>query len=159
VVDEAVTSGRGFFARCAGAAPHDWLVSRGASIGFALPTAIGAAMAAPDRKVLALTGDGSAMYTVQSLWTMAREALDVTVVVFANRAYRILEAEFRNMGLGAPSDAAKAMLQIDDPDIDWCALARGHGVDAARAANLETFAAELARGFSSRGPYLIQVAL
>lgn len=157
VVDEAATSGRGFFAQCAGAAPHDWLMSRGASIGFALPTAIGAAIAAPNRKILAMTGDGSGMYTVQSLWTMARESLDVTVLVFANRAYRILEAEFRNMGLGVPSHAAKAMLHIGNPDLDWCSLARGLGVDSTRVTDLRSFAAGLERAFSTRGPYLIEV--
>jgi acetolactate synthase I/II/III large subunit len=128
-------------------------------LGFALPTAIGAAIAAPDRKVLALTGDGSGMYAVQSLWTMAREGLDVTVVVFANRAYRILEAEFKNMGLGAPSEVAKAMLEIGNPDLDWCALARGHGVESAQVTDLQTFAAELRRGFAVQGPYLVEVVL
>lgn len=159
VVDEAATSGRSFFAQCAAAAPHDWLVSRGASIGFALPTAVGAAVAAPDRKVLALTGDGSGMYTVQSLWTMAREGLDVTVVVFANRAYRILEAEFRNMGLGEPSAAARAMLDIGNPDLDWCAIGRGHGIESTQVTDLEGFAAALKRGFCAQGPSLIEVVL
>lgn len=159
VVDESATSGRSFFAQCATAAPHDWLVSRGASIGFALPAAIGAAVAAPDRKVVALSGDGSAMYTLQSLWTMAREGLDVTIVIFANRAYRILAAEFRNMGLGEPTEAARAMLDIGNPDMQWCALAKGLGVESVQVDDLGSFARELRRGLSAPGPYLIEVLL
>lgn len=159
VVDEAVTSGRSFYRLTADAAPHDWLVSRGASIGFAPPAATGAALAAPDRKVLALTGDGSAMYTLQALWTMAREQLDVTIVVFANRKYQILRGEFANMGSGTPGPRAEAMLSIGDPDLDWRALARGHGVESSRVDTLEGFAAELRRGFASNGPYLIEVIL
>lgn len=159
VLDEAVTSGRTFYHQCATAAPHDWLVSMGASIGYALPSAVGAAVAAPDRKVLALTGDGSGMYTLQALWTMAREGLDVTVIVFANRTYEILRAEFANMGLGAPTAVAEAMLTIGGPDLDWCALSRGHGVECGRATTLGEFAAQLRRGFASEGPYLIEVVM
>jgi len=159
VVDEAVTSGRSFYAATANAAAHDWLVSRGASIGFAPPAAVGAAIAAPERKVLALTGDGSGMYTLQALWTMAREKLDVTVVVFANRKYQILRGEFANMGSGTPGPRAEAMLSIGDPALDWCALARGHGVESGRAATLDEFADQLRRGFSCEGPYLVEVLL
>jgi acetolactate synthase I/II/III large subunit len=159
VVDESVTSGRSFFRLTADAAPHDWMVSCGASIGFAAPAAIGAAIAAPDRKVLALTGDGSAMYTLQALWTMARERLDVTIVVFANRKYQILRGEFLSMGTGAPGSRAEAMLSIEDPALDWTALATGHGVESSRADTLETFAAALRRGFASSGPYLVEVVL
>ena len=159
VVDEAVTSGRGFYAATANAAPHDWLASRGASIGFALPTAVGAAVAAPDRKVVALEGDGSGMYTLQALWTMARENLDVTVVVFSNRKYQILRGEFANMGLGSLGSRAEAMLSLGNPDLDWCALARGHGVESGRATDLEEFAAQMRRGLASGGPYLVEVML
>lgn len=105
VVDESVTTGRAFFPATAGAAPHSWLNNRGGSIGYSLPVAVGAAMAAPDRKILALTGDGSAMYTLQALWTMARESLDVTVVIFANRSYSILRGELTNVGVQNPDPA------------------------------------------------------
>ena len=159
VVDEAVTAGRSFFQQTSDAQPHDWLVSTGASIGYALPSALGAAVAAPDRKVLALSGDGSSMYTLQALWTMARESLDVTVVVFANRAYQILRGEFTNMGSGTPGPRADALLTIGDPALDWCALAKGHGVESGRAHDLGEFAAQLKRGFASQGPYLIEVML
>ena len=102
VVDEAVSSGRGFGAATQHAEPHDWLTSMGGSIGYGLPVAVGAALACPQRKVIALEGDGSAMYTLQALWTMARESLDVTIIVLANRAYQILRGEFANVGAGAP---------------------------------------------------------
>jgi acetolactate synthase-1/2/3 large subunit len=157
VVDEAVTSGRALGPVTAGASPHDWLTAMGGSIGFGLPTAIGAAMAAPDRKVLALEGDGSAMYTVQALWTMARESLDVTVLVFANRAYRILQGEYAGVGAGAPGPRANRMLGLDAPAIDFVALARSMGVEAGRASDLATLARELRRGLASAGPYLVEV--
>ncbi|MCL4747395.1 MAG: hypothetical protein KJZ83_18560, partial [Burkholderiaceae bacterium] len=100
VVDEAISSGRAFGAATLGAAPHDWLSAMGGSIGFGLPAALGAAMADRARRVLVLEGDGSAMYTPQALWTMARESLDVTVVIFANRSYRILRGELAGVGAG-----------------------------------------------------------
>jgi acetolactate synthase-1/2/3 large subunit len=157
VVDEAVTAGRSFFRQTSGAAPHDWLVSTGASIGFALPAAVGAAIAAPERKVVAMTGDGSGMYTLQALWTMARENLDVTVIVFVNHKYQILRGEFALMGSGTPGQRAETMLTLDNPAIDWCALARGHGVESGRADNLGDFARQFKRGFDCQGPYLIEV--
>ena len=102
VADESVTTGRGFFRKTAGAPPHDWLNNMGGSIGLGLPLATGAAVACPDRKVVCLEGDGSGMYTVQALWTQAREGLDVTTVVFANRTYAILHGELANVRAGAP---------------------------------------------------------
>jgi acetolactate synthase-1/2/3 large subunit len=157
VVDEAVSSGRGVPALTRQAQPHDWLTSMGGAIGYGLPVAAGAALACPGRKVIALEGDGSAMYTLQALWTMARESLDVTIVVFANRAYRILRGEFDHVGAGAPGQRALDMLTLDRPNLDWCALARGHGVESAQAADLGSFARELRRGLASRGPYLIEL--
>jgi acetolactate synthase-1/2/3 large subunit len=159
VADEAVSTGRAFGSTMSGAAPHDWLNIMGGSIGWALPTSVGAAIAAPDRKVVALEGDGSGMYTMQALWTMAREGLDVTVVVFANRAYQILRGELANVGASAPGRRANDMLTLDRPDLDWVALAKGHGVEAGRAANLEEFAQQLRRGLAVAGPYLIELAV
>ena len=159
VVDEAVTTGRSFGAPTAGAAPHDWLCGMGGSIGFALPVAVGAAIAAPDRKVIALEGDGSGMYTLQSLWTMAREGLDVTVVIFANRSYQILRGEFAGVGAGAPGPRATDMLTLDRPDLDWVALARGMGVEAVRVDDLSQFAAQLKRALAHQGPSLVEVVL
>jgi acetolactate synthase-1/2/3 large subunit len=159
VVDEAVSSGRGLAGPTQGAAPHDWLTSMGGSIGYGLPVAVGAALACPSRKVIALEGDGSAMYTLQALWTMARESLDVTVVVFANRAYQILRGEFANVGAGAPGQRATDMLMLDRPALDWCALARGHGVEAGQARDLGDLARQLQRGLASQGPYLIELIM
>jgi acetolactate synthase-1/2/3 large subunit len=159
VIDEAVSSGRALGPLTASAAPHDWLTAMGGSIGFGLPCAIGAAIAAPDRKVLVLEGDGSAMYTVQSLWTMAREGLDVTVLIFANRAYRILQGEYAGVGAGTPGPRASHMLMLDRPTIDWVGMARSMGVEAGRATDLGGLARELARGFASSGPYLVEAVL
>ena len=159
VVDEAVSSGRGLAGPTQGAAPHDWLTSMGGSIGYGLPVAVGAALACPSRKVIALEGDGSAMYTLQALWTMARESLDVTIVVFANRAYQILRGEFANVGAGAPGQRATDMLTLDRPALDWCALARGHGVEAGQASDLGELARQLRRGLASQGPYLIELVM
>ena len=159
VADEAVSTGRAFGPLMAGAAPHDWLNLMGGSIGWALPISVGAAIAAPQRKVVALEGDGSAMYTMQALWTMAREGLDVTVVVFANRSYQILRGELAGVGATAPGRRANDMLTLDRPDLDWVALAKGHGVEAGRAATLEEFARQLKRGLAVNGPYLIELVM
>src|SRR5229473_3505320 len=133
VSDESVTSGRGFFKATAGAPPHDWMNNMGGSIGLGLPLATGAAVACPDRKVVCLEGDGSGMYTLQALWTQAREGLDVTTVVFANRTYAILRHELSGVRAGTPGPKAADMLDIGRPDLDWVALARGMGVPASRA--------------------------
>jgi acetolactate synthase-1/2/3 large subunit len=159
VVDESITTGRRFSTHLVGAKPHDWLNSMGGSIGFGLPLAVGAAIGAPERKVIALEGDGSAMYTLQSLWTMARENLDVLVVVFANHAYQILQGEYATVGAGKLGQRAKDMLTLDRPFLDWQALARGHGIESARANDLGEFAAGLRKAFSERGPFLLEVNL
>ena len=159
VVDESVSTGRGLFPLTAGAPPHDWLNNMGGSIGFGLPVAVGAAIACPDRKVITLEGDGSGMYTVQALWTMAREGLNVTVVVLANRSYAILKGEFANVGAGTPKQRATDMMSLDRPNLDWVALARGHGVEAGRANNLEELAREFKRAMAVQGPYLIELVM
>lgn len=159
VVDESVTTGRGFYPLTAGAPPHDWLQNMGGSIGYGMPVAVGAAVACPDRKVLALIGDGSGMYTVQALWTMAREGLDVTVVIWANRTYQILKGEFDNVGAGKPGQKAKDMLEIGRPDLDWVALATGMGVPASRATDCESLAKQLQGGLAEAGPRLIEAVL
>lgn len=159
VVDESVTTGRGFYPLTAGAPPHEWLQNMGGSIGYGMPVAVGAALACPDRKVLALVGDGSGMYTVQSLWTMAREGLDITVVIWANRTYQILRGEFDNVGAGRPGRKAQDMLEIGRPDLDWVSMARGMGVPASRAEDCAGLAAQLRHGLAEAGPHLIEVAL
>jgi acetolactate synthase-1/2/3 large subunit len=157
VVDEAVTTGRGFFAPTKSAAPHDWLSNMGGSIGLGMPLATGAAVACPDRKVVTLEGDGSAMYTLQALWTQAREALDVTTLLFSNRSYQILKGELANVGAGNPGRKALDMLDLDRPDLDFVTMAKGMGVPGARVNDMEEFNRRLAEGIGSPGPYLVEV--
>ncbi len=159
VVDESMTSGRGLMAATKGAPPHDWLGNTGGSIGIALPLAVGAAVACPDRRVLCLTADGSGMYTAQALWTMAREGLNVTTVVFANRDYAVLKREFSYLGIGSPGPRAVAMFEIGRPDLDWTFLAKGMGVAGTRVTSLDAFGKALQAGLREEGPTLIEVPL
>jgi acetolactate synthase I/II/III large subunit len=159
VVDESMTSGRGLMGATKGAPPHEWLGNTGGSIGIALPLAVGAAIACPDRRVLCLTADGSAMYTVQALWTMAREGLNVTTVVFANRAYAVLKREFSYLGIGDPGPRARDVFEIDRPDVDWASMAKGMGVPGTRITSLDEFVEALRAGLKSDGPTLIEVPL
>jgi acetolactate synthase-1/2/3 large subunit len=159
VVDESVTTGRAFFPVTQGASRHTWLNNCGGSIGYGMPAAIGAAIACPDRKVMALTGDGSAMYTVQSLWTMARENLDILILIFANRSYQILRGELTNVGVGNPGPRAIDMLSLDRPALDWVQMAGSMGVEACRVDDCEDLEAAMDAGLSNAGPYLIQIDL
>jgi acetolactate synthase-1/2/3 large subunit len=159
VVDESMTSGRGLMAATKGTPPHDWLGNTGGSIGIALPLAVGASVACPDRRVLCLTADGSGMYTLQALWTMAREGLNVTTVVFANHDYAVLRREFSYLGVGNPGPRAAAMFEIGRPDLDWVQLAKGMGVPGSRVTSLDGFSKALREGFESEGPSLIEVPL
>ena len=157
VVDESITSGRGLMAATKGAPHHDWLVNTGGSIGIGMPLAVGAAVACPDRPVLCLEADGSGMYTLQALWTAARESLKITVVLFANRAYQILKGELA--GVGNPGPKALDMLEIGRPDLDWLAMAKGMGVPGRRVTSLEDLADAIRRGMEGDGPNLIEVPL
>jgi acetolactate synthase I/II/III large subunit len=159
VSDESGTSGNHLYPMTAGAAPHDWLTLTGGSIGQGLPVATGAAVACPDRKVLCFSGDGGAMYTVQALWTQAREKLDVTTVIFANHSYGILNVEFGRVGLGTPGAKAKMMLDLSGPQLDWVQLAGGMGVPASRAATVEEFQEQFAAAMKTPGPHLIEAVL
>ena len=159
IVDEAISTGRNFDRATQGAAPHDWLTNMGGAIGYGLPVAVGAAIGAPGRKVIALEGDGSAMYTLQALWTMVREALDVTVVVFANRSYQILHGELANVGAGAAGARATDMLTLDRPILDWVSLARGMGMAASAARDVRELDRLLRDALASGGPSLIEVCL
>ena len=159
VVDESITTGRGFFPPTAAAPPHDWLQNMGGSIGFSTPVATGAAVACPDRKVICMVGDGSAMYTIQSLWTQARENLDVVTIVFANRIYQILRGEFDGVGAGEPGQRALDMLKIDRPTIDFVALARGMGVPGRAVTSADDFNKALAEAVAEPGPRLIEVQM
>ena len=159
VVDESMTSGRGLMAATKASPPHDWLGNTGGSIGIALPLAVGAAVASPHRRVLCLTADGSGMYTLQALWTMAREGLNVTTVVFANRDYAVLKREFSYLGVGTPGPRARDMFEIGRPNLDWVHLAKGMGVPGTRVSSLDEFARALRAGLEGDGPTLIEVPL
>ena len=159
VVDEAATSGLPFYAASQDSRRHSLLTLTGGAIGQGLPCATGAALACPDRKVIALQADGGAMYTFQALWTQAREGLDVITVLCSNRAYRILQIELARAGVSAPGPQARGLTQLDRPELDWCALARGCGVEAERAENAEQLARALGRALSASGPHLIEAVL
>ncbi len=156
VSDEAQTSGIFNPAATAGSPRHTWLCLTGGAIGQGLPVATGAAIAAPGRRVVSLQADGSAMYTIQALWTQARESLDVTTVIYNNRSYSILNMELQRVG-GEPGGAkAASMLDLHHPDLDFVALARGMGVPATRAETAEQFVQQLERSFGEPGPNLIE---
>jgi acetolactate synthase I/II/III large subunit len=159
VSDEANTAGMWLPRATAGAPPHDWLTLTGGAIGQGLPLAAGAAVACPDREVLALEADGSAMYTLQALWTHAREALNITTVIFSNRSYAILGLELDRAGAGQASGAARSLLELTRPDIDFVALATGMGVPASRARTVGELAAALRRALAEPGPHLIEAVV
>jgi acetolactate synthase I/II/III large subunit len=159
VSDEANTSALWLPGATAGAPPHDWLTLTGGAIGQGLPLATGAAIACPDRPVLALEADGSAMYTISALWTQAREGLDVTTVIFNNRAYAILEMELGRVGAATTGDAARGMLELSRPDLDFVALASGMGVPGSRAGTAAELAAQLRLALAEPGPHLIEALI
>jgi acetolactate synthase-1/2/3 large subunit len=159
VVDESMTSGRNLLTLTCGAAPHDMLANTGGSIGIAMPLAVGAAVACPDRQVLCLSADGSGMYTAQALWTMVRMGLNITTVIFANQEYAVLKREFGSFGLGDLGPRARDLFEIGRPDLDWLSLAKGMGMPGTCAASTEEFARALREGFESEGPRLIAVRL
>ncbi|HEX8068085.1 MAG TPA: acetolactate synthase large subunit [Thermoleophilaceae bacterium] len=159
VSDEAQTSGVTLATHTAGAPRHDLLTLTGGAIGQGLPVAVGAAVACPDRPVVALDGDGSAMYTIQSLWTMAREGLNVTAVVFNNRSYAILNIELERVGADRGGERAKSQLDLAGPDIDFVRIASGLGVPAVSVDSGERFAAELELAIAEPGPHLIEAVV
>ena len=159
VADEAITSGLPYFHYTATAAPHDYLNVTGGAIGCMMPVATGAAVACPERKVVSLEGDGSAMYTLQALWTQARERLDVTTVIYANRSYAILNLESARVGVANPGLRAQSLFDLHDPTLDWVKLAEGMGVEAARAETTERFADLFASAMKTRGPRLIEAVI
>jgi len=156
VSDEGNTAGLFAPGATAGSPPHDWLCLTGGAIGQGLPVAVGAAVAAPDRRVVALEADGSALYTVQSWWTMAREGLDVTTVILNNHSYAVLNMELDRVGAESPGPRARDMLDLGRPDLDFVQIARGLGLPAARAETAEQFAGELARSLATPGPSVVE---
>jgi len=160
VVDESNTSGLLLPQATAGAPAHDWLTLTGGAIGYGIPAAVGAAVAAPDRPVLCLESDGSAMYTISGLWTQARENLNVTTVLYDNGAYDILRIELARVGAGsAPGLKAIDLLDLTRPTMDFVKIAEGMGVPARRVTTAEAFADALRGAFAEPGPHLIDAAV
>lgn len=155
VVDESNTSGLGLQGATAGCPAHDWLCLTGGAIGIGLPLAVGAAIGAPDRPVLAIESDGSAMYTFQALWTMAHESLDIAIVIANNGRYSVLDMELDRVGAEAGGPKARAMFDLTGPDIDFVSLAEGLGVAGERVETADALAEALDRAYATDGPYLI----
>lgn len=159
VCDESVSSGRDSFKATFNAAPHDFLQITGGAIGIGIPLATGASIACPDRKVVLMQADGSGMFTLQALWTQAREKLDVVTIIFANRSYAILHNELKMLGAGEAGRNARRMLDLDTPAFDWVYMAKASGVEAARASDLDTFIDVLRSAMSRKGPFLIEAVI
>ncbi|MEL6209176.1 MAG: acetolactate synthase large subunit [Pseudomonadota bacterium] len=155
VSDDGVSNSLPSYLATANAAPHDWMMLTGGAIGQGMPLALGAAVAAPDRKGLCITGDGAGMYTNQALWSMARVGADVVTVVFVNHSYRILNIELHRTGAGNPGPAAAGMLGLGNPEIDWVKLSESMGVPAETVTTAEAFDTALAAAFAADGPRLI----
>jgi acetolactate synthase-1/2/3 large subunit len=158
IADESLTSGAALARDSAGGPRHTWLTVAGGALGQGMPAAVGAAIACPERPVIALEGDGATLYSIQSLWTMARERLDVTVIVLNNRAYRMISTEFSRHGkpLG---DAVRSVSDLGDPNIDFVAVAAGFGVPSLRAEDAEQLAGSIERAIGEPGPHLIETVI
>ena len=159
VSDEGNTSSLFAPGATAAAPPHDWLCLTGGAIGQGLPVAVGSAVACPDRRVVALEADGSALYTLQAWWTMAREGLDVTTILLNNRSYSVLNMELARVGAGTPGPRARAVLDLSRPDLDFVSLARGMGLHAVRSDTAEGFCDALGRALATPGPTLVEAVI
>ncbi len=159
VSDGAATAGLAIFPMTQGAAPHDWMTVTGGAIGQGLPLGVGAAIACPKRKILCLQADGSAMYTVQALWTMAREKLDITTVILNNSSYAILNIELARVGVTNPGPKALSMLDLTNPVIDWVKISEGHGVPAVKTETVDEFRSALKAALAHKGPRLIEAII
>ncbi|MCG2840542.1 acetolactate synthase large subunit [Sandaracinobacter sp. RS1-74] len=159
VSDEAATNGLGPMQATRGAPPHEWLSNTGGAIGQGIPVATGAAVASPGRKVINLQADGSAMYTLQALWTQAREKLDCVTIIFSNRSYAILTVELGRVGARNPGPRALSMFDLGNPDIDWVGMARSLGVEASQAATVAEFEAQFIDAMARPGPRLIEAVI
>ena len=160
VADEGNTTGLFVAGMTAGAPPHDWLCLPGGAIGYGMPVATGASLACPDRKVLNLEADGSAMYTFQSLWTQVRHGLDVTTVILNNSSYAVLNMELNRVGASADGARAREMLDLTGPDLDFVGLARSMGVEhATRATDAEEFTRQLEAALAVDGPAVVEAVV
>lgn len=159
VVDESITAGATYFSLSKGLPPHTLLCVSGGSIGFGIPCATGAAIACPDRPVIDLQADGSALYTLQALWTQAREGLNVTTLIFSNRSYRILQIELDRAGEKTSGPNTRELIDLRNPDPDWVALAKGFGVPGTRVQTVEDLVTAFLNALSEPGPHLIEMII
>jgi acetolactate synthase I/II/III large subunit len=159
IADESISAGFPYYGLTSSSAPHDYLNLTGGAIGSMMAVSTGAAVACPDRKIVTLQGDGSAMYILQSLWTQARERLDIVTVIFANRAYKILGNELKRVGASGEASRAMSMLDLSDPTLDWVKLAEGMGVEAVRCESLRAFKEAFVSAMSTPGPRLIEAVI
>jgi acetolactate synthase-1/2/3 large subunit len=159
VVDESITAGATYFSLSAGLPPHTLLCVSGGSIGFGIPCATGASIACPDRPVINLQADGSALYTVQALWTQAREGLNVTTLIFSNRSYRILEIELDRAGEKKFGPNTRGLIDLKNPDLNWVEIATGFGVPGSRVYTAEGLRNEFLKALSEPGPHLIEMVV
>ena len=159
VVDESITNTAIYFDASARSPRHSYLYVTGGAIGFGMPAATGAAVACPERAVINIEADGSAMYTLQSLWTQAREQLNVTTIICANRVYKILAIEVRRAGIETPGPRTARLADLSDPPLDWVHLARGMGVPAVAVDSADSLAREIERALAEPGPHLIEAVL
>ncbi|MYZ41555.1 acetolactate synthase large subunit [Schauerella aestuarii] len=159
VCDESITQGREFAQLAEASAPHDWLQLTGGAIGIGLPLSTGAAVACPDRKVVTLQADGSGMYTLQALWTQAREGLNCLTVILANRTYATLHGEMIKVGVTEPGHNARRMLDLNAPPLDWVALSKGMGVEAVSVDSTGDFIRAFEAGLNHKGPFVIEALI
>ncbi|MDU8926185.1 acetolactate synthase large subunit [Alisedimentitalea sp. MJ-SS2] len=159
VADESVTNGTSLYPACASAPAHDWLNNRGGSIGYGMPLAIGCAAACPNRPVLAVIGDGSASYTLQALWTMARAGMNITVLILSNRRYKILSNEMSKIGAGEPDENSDPLMDLGNPSIGWVALAEGYGVAARQVSEATELRKAISLAMATPGPFLIEAVM
>ena len=159
VVDEGLSSGAACFSATRQAAPHTWLTIAGGSLGYGLPCATGAAVACPDRPVIGFQADGSAMYTIQALWTQARENLNVTTLIISNRSYNILKIEMARAGISPAGPCAESLMALDNPQLGWTKIAGGLGVPAVSVSTCEDLMQEIRKSLSEGGPHLIEMLL
>ena len=159
IVDEGLTSTLSYYPLTAGLPPHSMMTIAGGSIGYGIPCSVGAAIACPDRPVINLQADGSALYTLQGLWTEARESLNVTTLICSNRSYNILNMELARAGIESPGKSMQSLIGLDNPTIDWVNIAEGFGVPAVSVNTAEDLARELVKALAEPGPHLIEMIL
>jgi acetolactate synthase-1/2/3 large subunit len=159
IVDEGITSSRAYYPISPRVAPHTLLTSAGVTIGWGMACAAGAAMACPDRSVIDLQADGSAMFTVQALWTQSREALNITTLIFSNRRYNALYSQLVRDGVTAPGPVTRSVMDLERPPIEWVKLSQALGVPAVSVNTVEELARELRIALAEPGPRLIEMLL